>query len=152
MNRKALIAIGAVLVAMAIPLLVWRVQGAGMREGFVEALRSGTVRGLHRDLQGKQWTEVELAEAEVLSVPSGAGPQRAIARHIHSGGQIVVSSAQYAYQGTVPDYTAGVLHVFGYQSGEPEGWRWVMIHPSSLAQQVQGQVEQLEAMQRQQGR
>ena len=152
MNRKALIAIGAVLVAMAIPVVVWKVQGANMRAGFVEALRAGTVRGLHRDLQGKEWTEAELAEAQVLSVPDSAGPQQSIARHVHSGGRIYVSPIQYGYQGTAPDYSTGIVHVFGYRSGEPAGWCWAMIHPSSMAEHVQRRVEQLEAMKGQQGR
>ena len=120
-----------------------------MRKDLVLSLRAGTVRTLHRDLQDKVWSEEELADADVLRVPGGAGVQRGITRQVQSGGRIVLSPVQYAYQGTVPDRDTGIVHVLGYQTGEPEGWRWVMIHPSSLERQVQRRVEQLEEMKRQ---
>jgi len=59
---------------------------------------------------------------------------------------VLVSSHQYAYQGTIADTSTGILHVFGFQRREPRVWRWVTIHPSSHKLHIKRRQEQLDDM------
>ena len=145
-DRRSLAIIGVLVLAFLIPVAVWQFQGAGMRSDFVQALRTGDVGGLPVDLQGKRWSEQELAQVEVLAVPDSAGTQRAISREIYERGRVLVSSHQYAYQGTIVDASTGILHVFGFQRRQPRVWRWVTIHPSSFKLHIERRQEQLDEM------
>ena len=145
-DRKALAIVGVLVLAVLIPAAVWQFQGAGMRSDFGQALRSGNVGGLPVDLQGKRWSEQELAQVEVLAVPDNAGTERAISREIYERGRVLVSSHQYAYQGTITDTSTGILHVFGFHRREPRAWRWVTIHPSSHKLHIERRQEQLDEM------
>lgn len=145
-DRKALVIVGVLALAFLIPVVVWQFQGAGMRSDLVQALRTGNVGGLPVDLQGKRWSEQELAQVEVLAVPDSAGTERAISREIYERGRVVVSSHRYAYQGTIADANTGILHVFGFQRRQPRVWRWVTIHPSSHKLHIERRQEQLDEM------
>lgn len=146
-KRRA--AVIAVLCAVPLALLViWAYQGKSMEADFVERLRADDVKALHRDLRGKQWSAEELATVHVMKVPADTGPQRALVRAAHSRGQIVISSIQYAYQGTVRDNTTGIVHVFGYRRSEPKHWCWVSIHPDSMREHLQRRMEELEQMEK----
>jgi hypothetical protein len=117
-----------------------------MRSDFIQSLRNGSVGALPLELQQKVWTEQELSAAQVLRVPESYGPQRAISRGIHDRGRLVVSPQQFEYQGTIQDESTKIVHVFGFQRREPQAWRWVTIHPSSLRlhiQRRQGQLDEL---------
>ena len=147
-DRKFLL-IGAILVlACLTPVVIWQFQGAGMRSDFIQSLRNGSVRALPVELQGKVWTEQELSEAEVVRVPESYGTQRALSRGIHDRGRLVVSPHQFEYQGTIQDDGTKIVHVFGFQRREPQTWRWVTIHPSSLRLHIQRRQEQLDRLDR----
>jgi len=145
-DRKALVIVGVLALAFLIPVVVWQFQGAGMRSDLVQTLRTGKVGGLPVDLQGKRWSEQELAQVEVVAVPESAGTERAISREIYERGRVLVSSHQYAYQGTIADADTGILHVFGFQRRQPRVWRWVTIHPSSHKLHIERRQEQLDEM------
>ncbi len=145
-DGRALAIVGVLLLAFLIPVAVWQFRGAGMRSDFVEALRAGNVGGLPIDLQGKRWSEQELAEVEVLAVPDSAGTQRAISTELYSRGRVLLPSHQYEYQGTIQDASTGILHVFGYQRRQRRGWRWFTIHPSSHKLHIERRQEQLDEM------
>ena len=145
-DRKSLAIVSVLVLAVLIPVAVWQFQGAGMRSDFVQALRAGNVGGLPVDLQGKRWSEQELAQVEVLAVPDSAGTQRAISTEVYSRGRVLLASHRYEYQGTIQDASTGILHVFGYQRRERRGWRWVTIHPSSHKLHIERRQEQLDEM------
>ncbi|MBN1394749.1 MAG: hypothetical protein JW959_06970 [Pirellulales bacterium] len=147
MNRKAWAAIGIIPLTMAVIFAIWTFQGANMHDDFVRALRSGDVAGPHRDLVGKQWTEEELATAEVLRLPGNSGRQRALTRDLHTRGRDVISGLQYEYQGTVRDNQTGIIHVFGLRRQTPQQWCWAAIHPSSLQEHLRQRMEQVEKLQ-----
>jgi len=132
MDKRALIVAG-VMVAVPVSLLgIWALQGRGMQRDLAQALRSGEVAGLQRDLPGKKWSAAELETIEVLKVPGRAGSERAIARAIHARGRILISPALYAYQGAVRDQATGIVHLFGLRRASPKHWCWVRFHPASV--------------------
>jgi hypothetical protein len=147
-DRRWLAIIGVLVLAVVIPAVVWHFQGAGMRSAFVEALRTGDVGGLPIDLQGKRWSEQELARVEVIKVPDGSGTERAVSQQIHDRGRLVLPSNRYEYQGTIQDVSTGILHVFGYQRQEPRGWRWFSIHPSSIKRHLERVQERVDELKR----
>lgn len=145
MDKRALIVAGAILLIPAILLAIWALQGESMESDFAEALRNGDVAGLHRDLQGKQWTADELATIDVLKIPGGYGRERAIARSIQTR-NIFVSRQLFEYQATIRDDTTGLVHVFGFRRSEPRQWCWDQFHPNSLQAQVKRRLKQVEEM------
>jgi len=142
-----LLVVGAILVLVCFtPVLIWNLQGTGMRSDFIQSLRNGSIGALPLELHQKAWTDQELSHAEVLRVPESFGTQRALSRGIHDRGRLVVPSHQYEYQGTIKDERTNIVHVFGFQRREPQAWRWVTIHPSSLRLHIerrQSQVDEL---------
>ena len=146
MDKRVLIVVGLILLIPIVLLGIWAFQGRSMEGDFADALRTGAVKGVHRDLQGKQWSPEELATIEVLKVPAGAGRERALTRTIHSRGRILVSSNLYEYQGTVRDSATDIIHVFGYRRSEPRHWCWEQFHPDSMQIHLQHRTEQLEEM------
>lgn len=111
-DRKWLI-IGILVLTTLVPVVFWSLQGMSMRHDFVEALRSGRTGPLPVWMWGKQWTEHELAGAEVLKLPTSAGTERALSEGIYDRGRLLLSSEQFEYQGTVKDETTGIILVFG---------------------------------------
>lgn len=152
MNRNTRIVIGVIVLIPVGLLVLWQVQGARLELDFVQALREGKVGTLHRDLQQKVWNDKELAEVEVIRVPEGAGKERALERHLQTAGRVFIPAHQYSYQAIISDSNTGIIHVFGYQRSEPQGWRWVTFHPSSMQQQMKRRLEQLDKMKKQRGK
>jgi hypothetical protein len=148
-DLKPLLAVGVVVLVGAGVVVTWKLQGWGMRDDFVEALRTGQIEAVHRDLQGKTWTDEELATVTVLTVPRKATRQRAIIRTVHEGGRLVVPRDRFAYQGTIRDATTGVVHVFGYTRAAPHRWCWEGMDPDTLGPQLEQRLEQLKKMQEQ---
>ena len=146
MDKRALIAVGIILLLPIVLVGIWAVQGESMEGSFADALRRGDVHGVHRDLRGKQWSPEELRTISVVKVPGGYGRERAIARSIHSRGRIFVSKKLYAYQGTVRDDATGIIHVFGYRRSNPLHWSWEQIHPDSMDIHLERRMGQLEEM------
>jgi hypothetical protein len=147
-DRRWLAIVGVLVLAVLVPVVVWHFQGAGMRSAFVEALRTGDVGGLPIDLQGKEWSEQELAGAEVIKAPDGSNTERAISQRIHDRGRLFLPSNRYEYQGTIEDGRTGILHVFGYQREEPRRWRWLSIHPSSIKRHIERVQERVDELKR----
>jgi hypothetical protein len=145
-NKKFLMAIGLLILTSVGLVLVWKVQGMTMRGDFVRALREGDIHGPHRDLVGKVWTDDELATAEVLKVPVSYNVEQSIERSVHSWGRIVVSGDRYEYQGMVRDANTGIIHVFGRTRTAPYRWCWADISMSSMPQQLERHMQELEAM------
>lgn len=143
MDKRALIATGVILIIPLTILGIWGVQGQAMESRFADALQTGTVGSMHRDLQGKQWSSAELATIEVRKIPRSRGQARALARSVHSRGRIFLSSQAYAYQATIHDRSTDIVHVFGYCRSEPRRWQWQRIHPESMAEQMQRRMEQI---------
>ena len=152
MKRTTLILMGIIVLIPAGLLVLWHVQGRQMKPQFVQALRSGEVGGLHRDLQEHVWTQKELAGAEVMLVPEGAGMERSLARHAQTSGRVFVSPHQYSYQATIRDDETEIVHVFGFRRREPQGWQWEKFHPTSMHQHLSRRQEQLDAMKQQPAR
>lgn len=144
MDRRALVVTVVILGIPAVLLVIWTLQGQSMEDDFTQALRSGTVAGVHRDLQNKQWSSHELATVEVLKIPADTGQERAISRAIHSRARIFLPSHLYEYQGTVLDRATDITHVFGYRRREPRHWTWARIHPDSMKAHLQRRMRQLE--------
>ena len=148
MDKRALIAAIVILSIPIILLVIWAIQGKSMEEDFIQALRTGTATGLHRDLQNKRWSSAELSAVEVLKIPAGSGRERALVRAVHSHGRVFLSSSRYAYQGTIRDSATDIVHVFGYRRSDPRGWKWERIHPDSMQAHVQQRVREFNAAKR----
>jgi len=146
MPKWAVLAILAV--AVLIPVVFWSISGAAREDGFVDALRAGEIH-LPVDIRGKQWTEQELATAEVIALPGSTGREQALGRSIHDRGRLVISPRQFEFQGTITDAETGIVHVFGFPRKPPHRWRHETIHPSSIQKHIDRRVEQLEEMKRQ---
>ena len=146
MDKRVLIGVGVILSIPIVLLGIWALQGESMGSDFDAALRSGAVKGVHRDLWNKQWSTDELATIDVLKVPGGIGKERAITRTVHSRGRIFVSQHLYEYQATVRDSATNIIHVFGYRRAEPRHWCWEQIHPDSMPIHLQRRLEQMEAL------
>jgi hypothetical protein len=148
-DLKPLLAIGLVVLVGGSVVVVWKIQGWGMRDDFIQALRDGQIVAVHRDLQGKTWTDEEFATAAVLKVTPRITRQRAIIRTVHEGGRVMVARDRFAYQGTIRDSTTGVVHVFGYTRDSPHRWCWEAMDPDTLGPQLEQRLEQLKKMQEQ---
>ncbi|MFO7904420.1 MAG: hypothetical protein ACQESR_02725 [Planctomycetota bacterium] len=146
MDKRALVATGVILLIPLAALGIWGFQCRAMQSGFAEALRTGAVKSVHRDLQGKQWSAAELATIEVRKIPIAGGRERELSRPIHSRGEIFLSSGAYEYQGTIRDNATDIVHVFGYRRSEPRQWQWQRIHPESMETQMQRRMQQIGRM------
>ena len=146
MDKRIFIVIGPIVLISAGLLVVWGVQGKSMEGDFREALRAGTIDGVHRDLVGKQWSPEELATIEVIKIAAGAGKERALERAVHARGRIVIASGMYEFQGTIRDNATNIVHLFGYRRSDPRKWCWEGIHPESMPQHLQRRMQQLEEM------
>ncbi|MFW6171699.1 MAG: hypothetical protein ACODAD_14520 [Planctomycetota bacterium] len=148
-DKRALVATGVILLIPLMLLAIWGFQGQAMQSGFAAALRTGAVKSVHGNLQGKQWSAAELATIEVLKIPLASGQERALSRSVHSRGRIFVSPRAYEYQATIRDSATDIVHVFGYRRSEPRHWQWQQIHPESMETHLQrlmsriGQTKQL---------
>ncbi len=145
-NTKAIVAIGLLGGIVVMFLLVWRVQADRMGSHFVDAMRDGTVDVGQVQLQGKVWTEAELATTVVIKLDSGYGRERSVQRSIHTGGQYTISRQQYAYQAMVTDADTGIKHVFGYRRAAPQRWQWEGVHPDSMQEHIRLRQQQVDQM------
>ncbi len=146
MDKRALIVAGVILIIPIVMLVIWAVRGESMQGEFVQALEAGQVRGLHRDLQEKAWSDEELATVEVLEIPASVGREQALSRAMHSRGRIVLSPIQYAYQATIEDKATNLTHVFGFRRDNPRHWCWASFHPDQLQEVIRRRQQELEEM------
>jgi hypothetical protein len=147
---RRFVIIGILVVVILAPAIFWSMQARGVKPEFVQALRENKVTGLPINLQGKTWSEAELASVYVRKVPRGAGQEQSIPRAIHTRGDYTLSSSRYTYQGTINDGATGVKHVFGRLRRQPGTWRYEGIHPDSAEKHIQRRQQQLDAIKRQQ--
>ena len=149
MDKRALIVTAVILLVPVLMLVIWAFQGQSMEDDFAKALRGGAVKGVHRDLQGKEWSSDELATIEVVKVPNSFGKEQAVTRALHSRGRIFVSARLYEFQATVRDAATDIVHVFGYRRVDPQHWCWEGFHPDSMQVHLQRQQQRLEDMTKQ---
>ena len=135
-SAKGLLILLILGILLALPVIFWRARAVGKDNELAEVLRQWEIPNPHRDLQGKTWTEEELATIEVVALAGGFGREQAISRSIQNR-DALIPAQQYEFQGIVTDFATGRKHVFGKRRSEPRRWVWVTMHPDSTREMIE---------------
>ncbi|MFC1736174.1 hypothetical protein ACFL1X_08655 [Candidatus Hydrogenedentota bacterium] len=144
--KGAVIVIGIALLVL-VPLISGKIKEVGKDEELAEVLRNGEIQNLHRDLQGKVWTEEELAAIEVTALAADSMRPGGIAQTVQNRNAMIPGS-QYAFEAVITDSATGKKHVFGKSRKGPGRWTWITIHIDSTREMV----EKLQREQEEHGR
>ena len=136
LSRKGLVIVLILVLLVLVPVLFGKVREIGKDDEFAEVLRNGDVPNPHRDLQGKVWTEAELATIEVTALADSTRRPGDIGQGIQNRNALI-PEAQHAFQAVITDMATGKKHVFGKRRRGPVRWTWVSIHPDSAREMIE---------------
>ena len=130
LGDKRVLVVGLLVVVFGGVYLWLNVLATHKKGDFVEALTGGAIDNLPLELQGKTWSEKELAEVTVMRLSQDGARQRSLARRVHSW-NATLSPAQHSYEAVITDGTSGKKYVFGRLRSSG---RWVSrgLHPDSI--------------------